>query len=168
MRKSNIIVIAILVLLSIEFLWLWNYLKFSLIDPVDLIITIVWWLVIIAAVVAIIVVEKRRRERIRSVFVSDGVLYNCEMGIIRLGDARDAKDYVKMIRHALNSLDYGAEAKLNQDQPRLRFKYIVRSKRFADGGRTWTGELVNVRNPQENKSFSSMQELMQIFDAHAL
>lgn len=116
MRKSNIIVIAILVLLSIEFLWLWNYLKFSLIDPVDLIITIVWWLVIIAAVVAIIVVEKRRRERIRSVFVSDGVLYNCETGIIRLGDARDAKDYVKMIRHALNSLDYGAEAKLNQDQ----------------------------------------------------
>lgn len=95
MRKSNIIVIAILVLLSIEFLWLWNYLKFSLTDPVDLIITVVWWLVIIAVVVAIVVVERRRRERIRSVFVSDGVLYNCETGIIRLGEARDAKDYVR-------------------------------------------------------------------------
>ncbi|MEI3376950.1 MAG: hypothetical protein V8R08_03835 [Coriobacteriales bacterium] len=168
MRKSNIIVLVILVLLSLEFLWLWNHFGFSLTDPADLAITIVWWLVIIGVAVAIVLVEKRRRERIRSVFVADGVLYNCETGLIRLGDERDAKDYVKMIRHALNGLDYGAEAKLSKNQPRLHFRYIVRSKKFSDGGRVWTGELVNVRNPQDNKPFASVNELMQIFDAGVL
>ena len=168
MRKSNVLVIAILVILSLVFLLLWNRLGFSLTDPADLAITIVWWLVIIGVAVAIVLVERRRRERIRSVFVSDGVLYNCETGLIRMGDSPNAKEYVKMIRHALNSLDYGAEAKLNQNQPRLHFKYIVRSKKFSDGGRKWTGELVDVKNPQNNRDFSSIDELTQVLAAGSL
>lgn len=165
MRKGNVITIAVLVILSFVFLWLWNALGFSFTDPVDLVITIVWWVVIIAVVVAIVVTERRRRERIRTVFVADGVLYNCESGVIRLNNAADAKNYVKAIRHALNNLDYGAEAKLSQNQPRLRFKYIVRSKRFSDGGRTWAGELVNVRNPQENRDFSGAEQLAKLIGA---
>ena len=115
MRKGNVITIAVLAILSLVFLWLWNALGFSFTDPVDLAITIVWWVVIIAVVIAIVVTERRRRERIRTVFVADGVLYNCESGVIRLNNAADAKNYVKAIRHALNNLDYGAEAKLSQN-----------------------------------------------------
>ena len=110
-------------------------------------------------------VEKRRRERIRTIFVADGVLYNCESGVIRLNNATDAKGYVKAIRHTLNNLDYGAEAKLNHNQPRLHFKYIVRSKQFSDGGRLWAGELVNVRNPQDNKNFSGSEQLAKLIGA---
>lgn len=39
-RKSNVIIIAILMVASIAFLWLWNYLGFHLIDMRDLVITI--------------------------------------------------------------------------------------------------------------------------------
>lgn len=35
-RKSNVIIIAILMVASIAFLWLWNYLGFHLIDMRDL------------------------------------------------------------------------------------------------------------------------------------
>lgn len=48
MRKGNVITIAVLAILSLVFLWLWNALGFSFTDPVDLAITIVWWVVIIA------------------------------------------------------------------------------------------------------------------------
>ena len=165
MRKGNVITIAVLIVLSFVFLWLWNALGFSFTDPLDLTITIIWWVVIVVVVVAIVVVEKRRRERIRTIFVADGILYNCESGVIRLNNATDAKGYVKAIRHTLNNLDYGAEAKLSQNQPRLRFKYIVRFKRFSDGGRTWAGELVNVRNPQENRDFSGAEQLAKLIGA---
>ena len=58
MRKGNVITIAVLAILSLVFLWLWNALGFSFTDPVDLAITIVWWVVIIAVVIAI--VERER------------------------------------------------------------------------------------------------------------
>ena len=47
-RKSNVIIIAILMVASIAFLWLWNYLGFHLIDMRDLVITILWWIITIA------------------------------------------------------------------------------------------------------------------------
>lgn len=74
-RKSNVIIIAILMVASIAFLWLWNYLGFHLIDMRDLVITILWWIITIGLCIAIHIAEKRRRERIRTIFISDGVLY---------------------------------------------------------------------------------------------
>lgn len=79
-RKSNVIIIAILMVASIAFLWLWNYLGFHLIDMRDLVITILWWIITIGLCIAIHIAEKRRRERIRTIFISDGVLYNPEVG----------------------------------------------------------------------------------------
>lgn len=83
-RKSNVIIIAILMVASIAFLWLWNYLGFHLIDMRDLVITILWWIITIGLCIAIHIAEKRRRERIRTIFISDGVLYNPEVGVVRL------------------------------------------------------------------------------------
>ena len=60
---------------SIAFLWLWNYLGFHLIDMRDLVITILWWIITIGLCIAIHIAEKRRRERIRTIFISDGVPY---------------------------------------------------------------------------------------------
>lgn len=62
-RKSNVIIIAILMVASIAFLWLWNYLGFHLIDMRDLVITILWWIITIGLCIAIHIAEKRRRER---------------------------------------------------------------------------------------------------------
>ena len=52
-RKSNVIIIAILMVASIAFLWLWNYLGFHLIDMRDLVITILWWIITIGLCIAI-------------------------------------------------------------------------------------------------------------------
>lgn len=88
MRKSNIVIIAILLIVSLFLLWLWKFLGFSLHDPIDLTIAIVWWVILAAVIVAIVITEQRRRSRIRTIFVSDGVLYNCETGVVRLETCR--------------------------------------------------------------------------------
>lgn len=96
-RKSNVIIIAILMVASIAFLWLWNYLGFHLIDMRDLVITILWWIITIGLCIAIHIAEKRRRERIRTIFISDGVLYNPEVGVVRL-ESNDPQAYVDGMR----------------------------------------------------------------------
>ena len=71
MRKSNWIILAVLVIASIFFLWLWYYLKFDLVDhPRDLILTILWWVVVLAACVGIHYVEKMRQRNIRTAFLA--------------------------------------------------------------------------------------------------
>lgn len=165
MRKGNIIIIAILLLVSFELIWLWNFLGFSLHDPIDLTIAIVWWVVLIAVVVAIVVVEQRRRARIRTIFVADDCLYNCETGVVRLPGGDSDRDYVKSMRNILSSINYKGEAKLSQDQPRVRFNYIVRTKKYSDGGRVWSGEVVNINGSRHPMGFSSAQDLMKILAA---
>lgn len=165
MRKSNIIVIAILVLVSIELIWLWNYLGFSLTDPTDLIIGIIWWAVIVIVCIALVVTELRRRERLRTIFVADGMLYNCESGVVRLGVDQGSWVYVGRMKDILNALTYGSEASISHDQPRVRFKYVVRTKRFSGDGRVWRGEVVNVNGAQNTRVFSSAEELTGLLTA---
>lgn len=83
MRKGNAITIAVLAILSLVFLWLWNALGFSFTDPVDFAITIVWWVVIIAVVVAIVVTEKRRARA-----YPHGL--RCRWGSLQLRKRRDS------------------------------------------------------------------------------
>lgn len=165
MRKSNIIIIAILLLVSFELLWLWDYLGFSLTDPVDVAFAIVWWVVIIAAIIAIVLVEQRRRMRLRTIFISDGVLYNCETGVIRLPGDEGDWDYVRGMCDVLETLNYGGEAELSQDQPRVRFNYIVRTRKFAHGGDVWSGEVISIANARQSKRFSNARDLSQILSA---
>lgn len=79
MRKSNWIIIAILVLASVLFLGAWYYLGFYRVDaPYDLIIAAIWWVLIIVVCICIHWAEKRRQERVRTMYLAPGVLFNPE------------------------------------------------------------------------------------------
>ena len=83
MKKSNIIVLAVAAAVSVFLLALWFILGFNHVDsPVDPLVTLVWWIVIVAAVLIINKVEGTRRERIRSVYVGEGQLFNSELGLV--------------------------------------------------------------------------------------
>lgn len=157
MRKSNWIIIAILVAASVLFLWMWHALQFDLVDnPLDLLVTVVWWIVIIAACVSIHFAEKKRQERIRTLFLAPGLIYNSEAGVIRLtGDA----DLVDEMARVLDSLQYGFDLAELPANSRVRFQRIVRSARFADHGAIWEGELVEVARPDKPKPFRSREDL---------
>ena len=107
MRKSNWIIAAVLLLASVAFLWIWHALQFDLVDnPLDIVVTVVWWVVIAAACVAIHWAEKKRQERIRTIFVAPGLLYNSEMGVVRLSPDDEVVDALQAI---LSNLTYGFE-----------------------------------------------------------
>ena len=133
MRKSNWIIAAVLLLASVAFLWIWHALQFDLVDnPLDIVVTVVWWVVIAAACVAIHWAEKKRQERIRTIFVVPGLLYNSEMGVVRLSP--DANS-------------------------RVRFQRIVHSSKFGDAGATWEGDVVEVSRPDRPREFHDRNEL---------
>lgn len=85
MRKSNYLILGILVVASIFFLWMWYALNFNLVDnPLDLVLTIVWWAVVGLVILGITMAEKKRKEQIRTTFVARGFVFNPEMGTISL------------------------------------------------------------------------------------
>lgn len=164
MRKSNVIIIAILMVASIAFLWLWNYLGFHLIDGRDLIITILWWVITLGLCIAIHHAEMKRRERIRTMFISDGVLYNSEAGIIRI-DSNDVQSYVNGMRQVLDNLDYDNNVHPDSSQKRLRFSYIVHSPKFSQNGDVWRGDVVRIGSSNDPIPFDNAQELSRILTA---
>lgn len=160
MRKSNWIIAAILLLASVAFLWIWHALQFDLVDnPLDIVVTIIWWVVIIAACFAIHWAEKKRQERIRTVFVAPGLVYNSEVGVVRLNPEGELVDALQTI---LSSLTYGFDLAELPANSRVKFKQIVRSSRFADAGKVWEGEVVEVAHPDRPVPFHSRQELLTI------
>lgn len=157
MRKSNWIIIAILVVASVVFLWIWQALQFNLVDnPLDIVVTVVWWLVIAVACVAIHWAEKKRRERIRTVFLAPGLVYNCETGVLRLDSHASVTDAVQ---HLLGGLEYGFDLADLPTNSRVRFQRIIRTSKFSDNGAVWEGELVEVARPDSPKVFSGRREL---------
>lgn len=160
MRKSNWIIAAVLLLASIAFLWIWHALQFDLVDnPLDIVVTVVWWVVIAAACVAIHWAEKKRQERIRTIFVAPGLIYNSEMGVIRLGSDAELIDALQSV---LTNLTYGFDLASLPENSRVRFKQIVRSSRFGQAGDVWEGEVVEVARPDRPVPFRSRQELLSI------
>lgn len=157
MRKSNWIIAAVLALASVLFLVLWHVLQFNLVDnPIDIVVTVVWWVVIVAACVGIHLAEKKRQERIRTIFVAPGLIYNSEKGVIRLsGD----EPLVDALAHVIDSLDYGFDLAELPSNSRVRFQRIVRSSKFGDGGSTWEGEVVEVAHPDRPRQFHNRAEL---------
>lgn len=184
MKKSNWIILGVLVVASIFFLWLWYYLQFNLVDdPFDLVLTIVWWALVIVACVAIHKAEKRRQERVRTTYVAADSLFNSEAGVVALTGATPAD----AIAQTLAGLKYNFNL---EDMPEdTTFNYVVRSKEFevekqsgqgageaadgADGAGTaqptikkWEGEVVDVANPDADpKQFSNEDELKAILAA---
>lgn len=162
MRKSNIIIVAILVIASLAFLGLWYYLQFNLVDnPLDLVITVVWWVVIVAACVAIHLAEKRRQQKIRTVFIADGMIYNSETGNVA-ANTQDGKACVQSMRQILSNLDYKDGVAREAEIDKARFIYVVRSPKFSDNGAVWESEVVSVQQPQKPRQFQSAQELTMI------
>ena len=157
MRQSNWIIAAILFVASLVFLWLWQALEFNLVDnPLDIVVTGVWWIVIIGGCVAIHWAEKRRQERIRTVFLAPGLVYNCEAGVIRLTPEMSLVDTIQQVLAHLNYSFDLADLPVNS---RVRFQRIVRTARFGDNGHVWEGEVVEVRRPDSPQPFRSQAEL---------
>lgn len=164
MRKSNVIIVVIFVAASFIFLWLWNYLNFNLIDPIDLTITIIWWVIIVGVCFAIHRAEQKRRERIRTIFIADDMLYNSEAGTVRVdGDSPAA--YIDAMRMVLNNLQYGADVKSDDNQSRVRFKFIVHSTKFSDSGNNWKGDVIQLPGTRNTHEFNNVNELKMILAA---
>lgn len=103
MKKSNWLIVAVLVVASFIFLAAWYVLGFNLIDdPLDLVVTIVWWVLIIVVCLLINWSENKRRRSLRTAFLAPGVIYNPEAGIVRV----DSDAYVPTLQSVLRNLDY--------------------------------------------------------------
>ena len=162
MRKSNILILAILLIASIFFLWLWYYLEFDLIDnPLDLVLSIVWWAVIIAACVGIHKAEKKRQERVRTAFVAPNAVYNSEAGVVRMAPGASA---VEAVQDILQNLQYNFDIAAFPNK--MMFQYVVRTRTFkvddAETGEvTWEGEVALADCPDdEPKPFANRAELL--------
>lgn len=161
MKKSNIAIIAILVAASIVFLALWLIFDFDTADMKDLIICVAWWIVIIAICIAIHLAEKKRQQATRIILVSDELLFNSEAGIVPLNSS-NSEGMVEQIRETLSNLSYNVEDPEIPNDSKIRFKYIVRSPKFAQSGDVWEGEVVTLSQSSIPQSFANKQELIQI------
>lgn len=157
MRKSNWIIAVVLLVASVVFLWVWHALQFDLVDnPLDIIVTIIWWAVILAACLAIHWAEKKRQERIRTIFIAPGLLYNSEVGVVRLDPGTELVDALQSV---LSSLTYGFELAELPSNSRVRFQRIVHSSKFDRAGATWEGDVVEVSHPDRPMVFHDRGEL---------
>lgn len=164
MRKSNWIIVGILVVASIIFLCTYFMLGFNLVDDMfDLGVTIAWWVVIVAVCLLIHFAEKRRQRMLRTTFVAPGVIYNSEAGLVKL---QPDESYVAALQKVLDHLDYHLGEKKAQNDKRIRFQYIVHTDRFAGDGAIWQGEVVNVSKLNDPPTpYHSKRELASILDA---
>ena len=172
MRKSNILIIAIAVVASVFFLWLWYYLQFNLVDnPLDLVLTIVWWAIVIIVCVVIHKVEQKRCIRLRTCFVAPGLVYNPAAGSVSIQSSS-----IDTIQGILENLDYDFDIADQPDaaesRPASFYQLIVRSQEFqvdsdseaqANGlhaVKEWQGEVAVAGNPNAAaKKFSNREEL---------
>lgn len=162
MRKSNWIIVGILVVASIIFLAMWFTMGFNVVDdPFDLILSIGWWVVIVAICVIIHVVENRRRHTIRTTFLASGLIYNPETGVVKLGHN---SNYVPAMKKILFDLNYGFDKKEVKNDSKIRFKYIVHTDKFSDNGKVWEGDVVKVSNPNEVKKFNNEAGLIELLE----
>lgn len=164
MKKSNWIILAVLAVACGFFLWLWYYLDFNLVDdPLDLLVAIAWWAVVAALIFGIRFVEKRREERIRTAFVAPNALFNSEAGFVMLGGGESP---VMALQQVLKELKYHFDRADLPEGERASFVYIVRTKKFAEGGDAWEGEVVVIdRSDSEPLPFANRDELLNIVES---
>lgn len=128
MKKSNVILFALLAVASAFLLWLWFYLGLNRVDePLDLVLSIVWWAVVVVAIVVIVKMEQTRRRRIRTVYVGDSATFNSENGLVRLVDDQPAQDAIATI---LENLKYDFSRADFPEKDEFEVKYFVRTKEY--------------------------------------
>lgn len=113
MKKSNVIIVVLLLVISIFLLWLWYFLGFNRIDsPLDLVLSIIWWLVVIVTIVAVTKIESKRRHRIRTLFIgvqgATPKLFNSEAGELVF---TDRTQLISIMENTLDELKYNFERK---------------------------------------------------------
>ena len=102
MRKSNVIILAVLAVAAGFFLWLWYYLGFNFVDdPFDLVLAVVWWAVVVALVVGTPAAERKRQRRVRTAYLAPGVLFNSEAGFVDLAAFEEGTTLVDALEHTL-------------------------------------------------------------------
>lgn len=187
MKKSNVIIFALLALCSAFLLWLWYFLGFNRVDnPLDLVLSVIWWVAIVVAIVVIVKAEQVRRRRIRTVYVGEGATFNSEKGLVPLEGESPMKDVLASI---LEDLKYDFTREDFPEKDEFQPKYFVRTKEFAveeraeepveaadaesvpsDGAeaglsqpeqKKWKGEVFIVESKEE-KPFDTPEELASI------
>lgn len=186
MKKSNWIILAVLAVAAGFFLWLWYYLGFNFVDdPFDLVLAIVWWAVVVVLVIGIHTAEKRRQQRVRTVFVGDGAVFNSEKGLMSFEGTKPMQDVVASI---LENLKYDFAREDLPERDEFDAKYFIRTKEFdvekkdeaqaeeaplpadpaqpvdsadASEPKKWTGEVVVVETKEE-RPFDTPEELAAI------
>ena len=145
MRKSNWIVVAVIVALSALLLWAWFALGFHHVDaPLDMIATAAWWVVLALVIYLILWSERKRREKMLTAFVGRGVVYNPETGAIR---TRDGETEVALLAQILSGLKFSDDIVDLQSNSRATFRWVVRTSKFDEDGAVWEGEVLSVRDP---------------------
>ncbi len=143
MKKSNIIISVIAVLLSAFLLWLWYYLGFDKIDsPLDLLVSIGWWVIIIGTIVGIAKMEKIRKEKIRTAYIGSGFLFNSESGTVAL----EGRTAIEVLEETLKGLKYDFTNSGIDDITKAGIKAVVRTKHYEAASEetqepTWQGEV---------------------------
>lgn len=120
------------------------------------------WVVIIAICLLIQWSENKRRRSIRTTLLAPGVMYNPEVGVVEVAPGQT---HAQTLERILSNLTYGFDTEEDANDQHIRFKQIVRSKKFANAGETWTGEVVDVANPNQVRYFQNRAELARLIDA---
>lgn len=188
MKKSNVILTAVVLVASAFLLWLWYFLGFNKVDsPLDLVMSVIWWVIVAVGVALVAKVEKTRREKVRTVYVGPNKLYNSESGVLTLANGVSATESAAAV---LASLEYDfdrADAPDPKDEENpIKWTHVVRTSKFEpakddDQGNgvagqsasqsssqsagqrseTWEGEVVIVETGRA-VPFSSREELATI------
>lgn len=159
MKKSNWIIAVVLVLVSALLLWLWFYLGLNRIDkPVDLMLSILWWVVVVALVLLIVRSERIRKERIRTMYVAEGILFNSEAGLLNFAGS---DQLVAVMNRVLRDLDYDFTTQELPEREEFKPGLLVKTEKY--GNDNWTGEVVVIES-QEQQPFESKEELASLLD----
>lgn len=157
MKKSNVIIYALVTIGSVFLLWLWYYLGLYHIDePLDLVLSIIWWAMIVVAIVAIIQVEKRRKDRIRTVYVANNEIFNSEAGKLNVEEPAQLIDRVS---ETLLDLKYDFSKNDFPKKEEFSPRFFIRTSKISDDA--WEGEVVNTWTRNQTP-FKNREELAQI------
>lgn len=171
MKKSNVLITAVIVVVSAFLLWLWYDLGFNHVDsPLDLVLSVVWWAIVVVGVVLVAKAEKTRQESVRTVYLGEGRLYNSETGVRMLSAGASVADSLAAV---LAGLTYGFDREAAPDpddkEDPANWTHVVRTSKYeparnVDGERkdeTWEGEVVVVETGR-TIPFTSRAALAQI------
>lgn len=159
MKKSSVVLFLAFALASGFLLWLWFYLGFNRVDDsLDLALSIAWWLVIIIVYIVILRLEKIRRKRVRTIYISEELAFNSELGSLPYNGPIEM---ILLIEKILNDLKYSFSKVESPNTNAFPIKFIVRT--FEHNDDVWKGEVTRVE-AKNSIAFESKEQLFQILN----